>query len=216
MAVFRYNPSEVPKWGQTIVEIIGSKMKSCSDKFKAQIDALMKPDVWSGDAAAKNLKNFEETHTAMVKFINEFGDAYEQAVQTLSTNVRELEHANLGKETNVTPVSLDHVALQEFSTQIATAEVVYDYETISSIQEALAAIKTELEGAYDELLEQIKKVDNGSGMWDGQAAQEERDEMMRILNDNMKAGGKIFSTLQRCIDNINQAAINAYNADKRR
>ncbi len=216
MAVFAYNPEAVKAWANSVVNYLngGSEsVSSCSRRFSEQIEKLVQPNVWTGAAAAKNYQNFMETHQAMIKFINSFGEAFEGAMNSINASVAQLEIANLGVDTNVASKfgSLSYEQISALSAENINKEVVrYDYATIISIGSALNSIVQELEGVKTGLNSKINELNNGSAIWDGNAAESSKESLLATLENNMKA---VLEGLQVCINNISGAAEAAQMAD---
>ena len=216
MAVFAYNPDAAKSWANSVVNYLngGSEsVSSCSRRFSEQIEKLVQPNVWTGAAASKNYQNFMETHQAMIRFINAFGEAFESAMNEINKSVANLEIANLGTDTNVSSKfgSLSYEQITALSTENINKEIVrYDYATITSIGSALNSIVGELEGVKIGLTNKINELNNGSAIWDGNAAEAAKESLRSTLENNMKA---VLAGLQVCIKNIQGAAEAAQLAD---
>ena len=162
----------------------------------------------------KNYQNFLETHQALVNFINSFGDAFQNAMNSVNQSVANLEVANLGTDTNVESAfgTLTYDQLTALSEQNITKDVVrYDYATISEIGSALNQIFTTLQDVNSSLNNKINELNNGSSMWDGEAAESAKENLANVLKTNMT---KVNETLNICIKNISDAAAAAQAADK--
>lgn len=210
MSVFAYNPDSARTWANSVIEYLnggGESINSCSKKFNEQLETLVQPNVWTGDAALKNYQNFLETHQALIQFINSFGQAFEEAMNSVSSDIAEMENRNLGTDSNVANLSLNYAQLSELSeSNIRSDEVRYDYEKISSIGEALKNIRNELESVSSSLKKKIEELNNGSSIWDGNAAENAKENLSNCLNTNMQ---KALESLDVCINNIKVAADNA-------
>ena len=89
--------------------------------------------------------------------------------------------------------------------------VTYNYNAISEIGESLKQINSQLETVVNEKLKtEINKLNDGSKVWDGDAAQGAKDSLLNTLTTNMQ---KVTECLQVCIDNISSAAKEAQAAD---
>ena len=216
MAVFAYNPDAAKSWANSVVNYLNGGSESvsaCSRRFSEQIEKLVQPNVWTGAAAAKNYQNFMDTHQAMIKFINSFGEAFEGAMNSINKSIAELEIANLGADTNVTSKfgSLSYEQISALSMENINKDVVrYDYATIMEIGTALNSIVGDLETIKTGLNNKINELNNGSAIWDGNAAEAAKESLINTLNNNMKA---VLEGLQICIKNINEAASAAQMAD---
>ena len=216
MSVFAYNPETAKVWANSVVEYLNGgneSINACSKKFSEQIEKLVQPNVWTGAAAAKNYQNFLETHQAMINFVNNFGNAFEEAMNSVNTSVTNLEVANLGADTNVSSTfgTLTYDQLATLSEENINKDIVrYDYATISSIGTALNQILTTLETVNSNLSSKINELDNGSQIWDGNAAANAKETLLSTLKTNMD---KVFETLNVCITNISSAAEAAQMAD---
>lgn len=216
MSVFAYDPESAKAWANSVVNYLNGgneSISACSKKFSEQIEKLVQPNVWTGAAASQNYQNFLETHQALVKFVNNFGSAFEQAMNSVNKNVASLEVSNLGKDTNVSSAfgSLSYDELTTLSEENISKDVVrYDYATISGIGSALNGILTTLESVNSNLTNKINELNNGSSIWDGDAAESAKENLSRTLKTNMD---KVMETLNVCIKNISSAAEAAQKAD---
>ena len=212
MAIFRYDPARINSWSNKIARYLDENIASCSKKFSEQMDLLAQPNVWTGAAAAKNYINFTETQAALIKFINSFGTAFQEAMVSVNENVAELEVSNLGTNTNVAgSLNLSYNNLETNVPETIRQEaVVYDYSTIIEIGSSLNTIKGELTEVYSNLKTEISYVNDNSGLWDGNAAASAREQLESTLTTNMDA---VLENLEVCINNISKAAQNAQNAD---
>ena len=89
-----YDPNLVKEWANNVVGCLNGgaeSVSSCSKKFSQQIEELVKPDVWTGSAAWQNYHNFLDTHKALITFINSFGNAFQEAMNSVAKNIAELE-----------------------------------------------------------------------------------------------------------------------------
>lgn len=213
MSVFRYDPTLVNNWSNAVVEYLNGDIQRCSSDFNSQIEALIQPGVWTGAAASQNYHDFMDTHNAMLKFINAFGAAFQEAMTSVSKNVADLEIANLGADTNVAgSLNLNYQQMNEYAEQnINKDAVIYDYAAIVSIGSELNSIRTNLSDVYEKLKTKIAEVNNGSGLWDGDAAAKAQEELSSTLTTNMS---KVLEYLDKCISNIKTAGENAQNADR--
>ena len=217
MSVFAYDPEKVRAWSNSVVEFLNGgyeSIRECSNKFNEQVEALVQPNVWTGAAAAQNYQNFLDTHNAMVNFINNFGSSFEQAMNKVNANVAELEVSNLGADTNVSNSfgSLTYDQLQSMSEENINKNVVrYDYAVISKIGQELNKILSTLKDTSTKLESKIDELNNGSSMWDGNAAETAKETLTNVLKTNMNV---VFETLNICISNISAAAEAAQNADR--
>ena len=217
MAVFAYDPALAKNWANEVVNYLNGGSESfheCSRKFSEQIEALVQPNVWTGAAAAKNYQNFLETHQAMINFINAFGDAFQNAMNSINQNIASLEVANLGADTNVSTAfgTLSYDQLSALSEENINKEVVrYDYAAIVSIGGVLNNIYTTLQTVNTNLTNKINELNSGASIWDGDAAGNARDELSNTLNTNMT---KVFENLNICINNIKTAGEAAQVADQ--
>lgn len=216
MSVFAYNPDAVKTWASSIINSINGgsdSISGCSKKFSEQIEKLVQPNVWTGAAASKNYQNFLEAHQALIKFANNFGNAYEEAINSINKNVANLEVANLGSDTNVSSSfgTLTYEQINVLSEQNISKEIVrYDYATISEIGTALNSILNDLESVNNNLNSRINELNNGSGMWDGTASEKAKESLSNTLKTNMD---KVMEILNICISNISKAAEAARTAD---
>ncbi len=216
MSVFAYNPESAKAWATSVINYLNGGAESingCSKKFSEQIEKLVQPNVWTGAAAAKNYQNFLETHQALVNFVNSFGEAFEQAMNSINASVANLEVANLGTNTNVASTfgTLSYDQLTTLSQQNINQDVVrYDYATISGIGSALNSILQSLEQINGSLNAKINELNNGSSIWDGNAAESAKQSLSSTLKTNMD---KVVEALNVCIKNISDAAEAAQTAD---
>ena len=216
MSVFAYDPSAAKNWAEKVVEYLnggGDSVSTCSKKFSQQIETLVQPNVWTGSAASKNYQNFMETHTSMINFINSFGSAFQDAMNSVNQSVSGLEVANLGADTNVSSSfgTLTYDQLSALSETNINKEVVrYDYATIVSVGEQLKSIYQTLQRVNEGLKSKINELDSGASIWDGDAAGRAKESLTSTLNTNMP---KIFDNLNICISNIKEAGEAAKMAD---
>ncbi len=218
MSVFAYDPEAVRTWGNTVINYLngGSEsISSCSKRFSQQIENLVQPNVWTGAAAHQNYQNFLETHQALINFVNNFGQAFESSMNSINANVANLETSNLGTTTNVSSFgNLSYDQLSQLSEENIKQDVVkYDYAAITSIGSELNSIFTDLEGINEKLRNKISELNNGSSIWDGDAAENAKETLLEILQSNMT---KVNEALQICISNIKTAAEAAQAADSGR
>ena len=214
---FVYEPIAAKNWANSVVESLngggGESVKSCSTKFNEQMEKLVQPNVWTGAAAAKNFQNFMETHNALVRFSNEFGNSFSEAMNNVAKSIENLEVSNLGADTTVASNfgQLSFTQLTEMSEANINKEIVtYDYGIISEIGASLANIKTTLEGVKAQLSTLLARLNSGEKIWDGNAAQNARETLTNVLDTNMN---QIFEALNTCINNISEAAAAAQTAD---
>ena len=155
-----------------------------------------------------------DTHNALIRFSNEFGQSFSQAMTDVAKSIADLEIANLGADTTVTSNfgQLNFSQITEMSEANINKEVVtYDYGVISEIGTALSSIKGNLEGVKNTLDSELAKLNSGSGIWDGNAAEIAKETLTNVLNTNMS---QIFEALNTCISNISAAAEAAQMADQ--
>ena len=98
-----YNPEKFKVWANDVMSYIDGasvSINTCSKDFGRQMENLVQPGVWSGDAAKTNYNLFKETHDALVQLTNNFGKAFEEAMNDVNANLKNLEVTNLGKMTN--------------------------------------------------------------------------------------------------------------------
>ncbi len=212
-----YEPTAAKNWANAVVECLNggpASVKGCSMKFNEQIEKLVQPNVWTGAAAAQNFQNFMDTHNALIHFANEFGSSFSQAMMDVAKSIADLEVANLGADTTVSSNfgQLNYSQITEMSAANINKEVVtYDYGVISEIGSALASIKGNLEDVKTKLDSELSKLNSGSGIWDGNAAEGAKETLTNVLNTNMS---QIFEALNTCISNISAAAEAAQMADQ--
>lgn len=216
MSVFAYDPEAAKAWANKVVEYLNGGSESvsaCSKKFSEQIEKLVQPNVWTGAAASKNYQNFLETHQALINFVNNFGNAFQEAMNSVNASVANLEVANLGADTNVSSTfgTLSYDQLTQLSQENINKDVVrYDYATISGIGNALNSIYSSLESINSSLSSKINELNNGSSIWDGNAAESAKENLSSTLKTNMD---KVMEALNVCIKNISTAAEAAQTAD---
>lgn len=217
MAVFAYNPVTVSSWSKEVLNKLNGETESvneCSKKFNEQIEKLVQPNVWTGAAASQNYQNFMETHQALITFVNKFGMAFEEAMNSVNRSVNELEVANLGRDTNVLETfgTLNYNQISALSEENINKEVIrYDYAAIIDIGNVLNQIKGTLEKVSESLKVKINELNNGTSMWDGEAAEKSKERLQQTLTTNMQ---KVFESLNVCINNITAAAKDAQAADR--
>ncbi len=220
MATIIYDSARMKQWSNEVIGLIdgtngGDSIKNCADKFYAQIEVLVQPNVWTGAAAVKNYNDFKATYNTLIDFSNEFGKDFGDAMEKIAKNINSLELANLGSDTSVsstfgdvTLANLDEMTNQNIAKEIVT----YDYDKISAISTELDAIKISLENVKKSLMDKIAKIDNDSDMlWEGNAAGEFKSIILNCVNTNMP---DIINGLDRCISNIKTAGENAQAADR--
>ena len=215
MAVFKYVPEGMTKWVNQILDDIGGDgqtLKTASDKFKEQIDALLVDGVWTGSAAQANFDNFLATHNAFVKFANDFMTKFKDSITTLNTQVGQLETNNLGNADNVVLNEFSELELSDMDTKtISVDSVTYDYGKISEIGGKLDKIRVDLAIFQTNINTHLGWINDGSGSyWEGNAAESAKIALQDCVKSNME---EINSALETCINNIRQAGINAQTAD---
>lgn len=218
MSTFSYDPNAAKAWANSILNYLNGGSESisvCSRKFNEQTEKLVQPNVWTGPAALKNYQDFLETHQALVRFVNSFGEAFEQAMNSINTSVSNLEIANAGGVGNSISSnfgSLSFEQLTNLSQENINKDVVrYDYVTITSIGSALNNIYGTLESVNTSLNNKINELNNGSSIWDGNAAEKAKETLSETLRSNMS---KVLEALNICIKNIQEAAEAAEMADR--
>lgn len=217
MSVFQYDPSLAKTWSQAVVNYLdgdGESVRACSQKFSQQMEVLVQPNVWTGAAAYQNYQNFMETHNAMIKFINQFGMAFEEAMRNVTASIQELEVSNLGKNTNVSSNfgTLSYQQISELAqANINQEHVTYDYAQIMSIGENLKSIRSSLDSVVASLKSKINELASGAGIWEGDAATSARENLLSTIERNMP---EIISALEKCDQNISAAGQNAQAADR--
>ena len=157
-----------------------------------------------------------DTHNALIKFINSFGDSFQEAMNSVNKSVANLETSNLGADTNVSSAfgNLSYDQLATLSEEnVNKSEVRYDYATISSIGSALKNIESSLENIHTGLKSKIQELNSGASIWDGDAAESAKNNLINTLESNMK---QVFESLNICISNISKAAEAAQIADSGR
>lgn len=212
MSIFRYDPNAIRTWSNKVARYMDEDIQNVSNRFKAQIDALVQPGVWTGDAALKNYQNFVDTHNALTNFINNFGESFQNAMNAVNQNVADLEDSNLGVNSNAKEaLNLTYSNISDIEPEtIKSDTITYDYGQIQSIGEELAKIKNDLTEVYANLKNAIQEINNNEGLWDGDAAERARDELTSTLTSNMD---KVLQCLEVCISNIKFAGENAAAAD---
>lgn len=216
MSVFTYDPEAVNRWAKGVIDFIngGSEsIASCSKKFGEQIEKLVQPNVWTGTAAKQNYQNFLDTHQALIDFSNKFGMAFEEGIKNVNVSVGNLEAANLGQtSTSSSFGSLNFNQISALAVENIKTDVIrYDYATIASIGVELNNIAVTLSNVNQNLDSKVKELNNGSGIWDGDAAERNKNELVNVLKTGMD---KITETLNICIKNIKDAAESARNIDR--
>lgn len=217
MSVFAYNPEAAKAWANSVVNYLdggAESVNACSKKFNEQLEKLVQPNVWTGPAALKNYQDFLTTHNALVSFVNKFGEAFEEAMNSVNQSVSNLEVSNAGGTGNSiasTFGTLSFDQLSELSSQnIDTGVVRYDYATISSIGSELNSILSSLESIKTSLSSKIGELNNGNAVWDGTAAESAKETLNNTLSTGMAA---VMEPLNVCISNISAAAEAAQMAD---
>lgn len=218
MSVFAYDPTAVSRWANEVISYLkegSNSIEGCSKKFGEQMEKLVQPNVWTGTAAKQNYQNFLECHKALVVFTDSFGAAFQESMTKINANVGALEAANLGiSEATNSFGSLDYTqlsALAEDNIDVSTNVIRYDYATIADIGSNLKSINTTLGEVKDSLISKINELNNGTSIWDGDAAENNRQELTRVINENMN---KAIPLLETCIANISNAAEAAQQADR--
>lgn len=217
MSVFAYNPEAAKSWANAVVNYLNGGAESVegvSKKFNEQIEKLVQPNVWTGTAALQNYQNFLDTHQALVNFINGFGQTFEEAMNELNKSVAQLETSNLGNASGISSSfgTLTYNQLSALSQENINKDVVrYDYATIQGIGTALNGILSSLTTINERLVSEINKLNNGSSIWDGNAAESAKESLSTTLKNNMD---KVIEALNVCIKNISGAAEAAQAADQ--
>ena len=217
MSIFAYDPNATKAWANRVVNYLNGGTESISNisrKFNEQIENLVQPNVWTGAAASKNYQNFLETHQALVNFSNSFGQAFEESMNAINKSVSNLEISNLGSDSNVSTSfgTLTFDQLSALSQENINKNVVrYDYAKIINIGSNLNSIYNSLEQVYSGLESKINELNNGSSIWDGDAAENAKRTLLNTLKTNMD---KVLESLRVCINNIKNAAEAAQVADR--
>ena len=210
MSIFTYDPERVRTWSKSIVESLNgadNSINSCSKKLSAQIAELVQPNVWTGQAAAQNYQNFLTAHQSMINFINHFGESFKNSMNKVNQSISSLE-----ADANVSFGSLDYDQIRLLSEEnVNTSFVRYDYNKIIQIGLVLDNINVDLQNINNILINKLNELNNSTGMWDGEAAEFVKEELIDILRTNM---AKIYDNLNICIKNIKEAAISAQAIDR--
>lgn len=217
MSVFAYNPESAKVWADSVVTYLNGDSNSiyaCSKKFDEQIERLVQPNVWTGAAASQNYQNFMAMHQALINFTNSFGEAFQEAMNSINKNIASLEISNLGADTNVSTTFgiLTYNQLSQLSEEnVNKVEVRYDYATITSIGSELSKIEATLEEVSGNLKRKIEELNSGVSIWDGDAAENVKENLLNVVDTNMST---VSESLQLCIGNISAAAEAAQLADQ--
>ena len=217
--MFIFNPAEVRTWaGRVLNNFNGGDSNTaigCSKEFGQQLEKLVQPNVWTGDAAKKNYQDFIETNNMMVALINDFGRKFEESLNQAARLVSDMEVANLGADTTVVASygGLSYEQLSELSQSSFNTDVVrYNYTAISEIHDALTSILRRLDDTvFKNTVDRLNEIGHGTGdIWEGTAAQTANQSLVAFLN---KYKEEIDAQFSRCINNINQALQNAQQLD---
>lgn len=211
-----YDPSSFKQWCDRVIDcLIGesSSIKICSNKFTEQMTKLREPGVWSGAAAAQNYDNFVKTHRDLLQFVNRFGLAFQEVMNTFKNKISSLENINLATLTNVESFGeVIYSNISDFNEDVVNKEVVeYKYDVILTISQELKTISSMLLQVNNSLIHEIETLNNGNKVWDGNAAQNTKETLSNILKTSME---EITNDLNICIKNIEIAAQNAKGADR--
>ena len=213
MAIFTFDPEGVRVWCNNIIECLNgdfNSVKCCSKKLDEQLEILIQPNVWTGEAAYENYQKFLETHQSLLNFVNRFGIAFEESMNEISRGVVNLESISEDNKNNFGRLSFSQIS--ELSMLNVKKDVVtYDYVQISNVCFTLKSILLELEAINNNMNKKLDELNNGSGIWDGEAAENAKQLLSSILKNNMKI---VFDNLNCCINNISIAAENAKLVDR--
>ncbi len=209
-----YNPEKFKVWANDVMSYIDGasvSINTCSKDFGRQMENLVQPGVWSGDAAKTNYNLFKETHDALVQLTNNFGKAFEEAMNDVNANLKNLEVTNLGKMTNTANYgNLSAAQIEEAANMnVATEEVVYDYGKMENISSELNTINQKLDGVVEEMKKKIATLTT-SGAMTGASANEIVSKLTASIATNYS---KASESIGKCIQNIKQAGENARNVD---
>lgn len=209
-----YNPDKFKAWANEVMSFIDGasvSINSCSKLFGGEMEKLVQPGVWSGDAAKKNYELFKQTHDALVKLTNGFSKAFEEGMNGVNASLKSLELTNLGSDTNTANYgNLNATQIEEAALlNVATDEVVYDYGKMDSISETLKSINQKLDGVVTDMKKKISSLTT-SGAMTGASANELVSKLNECITTNYDAASE---SIGKCVANINQASRNARNAD---
>ncbi len=217
MATFAFDPEKAKIWANSVVSYLNGENNSiyaCSKKFDEQIEKIIDFKLWTGSAAAQNYQNFMDTHQALIDFTNSFGNAFEEAMNSVNKNIASLEISNLGSDTNVSSSfgEVMYNRISELSEMSVNKEKVkYVYDDIASIGSELSKIELTLEEVKENLKLKLEELNNGSEAWDGNAAERAQENLLNVVDTNMSV---VSESLQICISNISASAEAVRLADK--
>lgn len=211
-----YNPSEFPRWVETINGIMGSgqnksetSIGAVRDKMADLLSTLRNPSVWRGPSAVTNLKDFKEALESMVVFINKFGNSFDEATNDFSERISKLETSNAA---NISVESTTYTNIQDIDEKEVQSETVgYDYSQILRIASELSEIKANLLKDNEDINNQLKRIQSPEELWNGNLANQHKQDLTNVLNENFP---EIIAKLDKCISNINSAAENAKTTDQ--
>ncbi len=220
----KFNPTAASTWTKSMIAYLsgdgggdasgGGSVGGEAARLKEQMNNLLQPNVWTGAAAMKNFENFVETYNSMVRFVNQFGEAFKEAMKDVATKIGSLEAANLAESGDYVSAPFGDVTYENIAnmdtTSIDTENVVYDYGIITGIGAIMNSIRVCLENHVNALKNLLEQIGSDSDTWGGTAAENTKSELLNIINSNMPA---IYESLDLCINNIKTAAENAQNLD---
>lgn len=213
--VFRYDPSLIIQWVKDIDSLIageGLDVRSFASEvrdFQNAMSELVQPGVWEGSAAYANYNNMYEALTYMIKFFNNFNASFVAAIKSANDQIAQLEISNLGSDTNLSGMltNAEAQSISAFAADLANKEkVVYDIAKISMVGATFKKLQSEMSITASRLTQFISKLDNGTGMWDGNAATNVKSQLTSVVQSN---SNDIFNAIQKCINNIIEAGASA-------
>jgi uncharacterized protein YukE len=207
---FSFDKERIINWSNDISNYLNGStdsIQSCSLKFSEQLQKLVQPGVWTGAAASKNYMTFVDTHDRFVALINSFGNTYEEQMKKIISRVSEIDEISVDGTLLKIFGPLNFEQLKTLSSQNINKSIIeYDYDALDSINTTLNSIYGDLLFIKKELTIRLEQLNDGSSLWDGQAAEVAKNELLTVLNFNMD---KVVESLYLCMDNIGQAMDNA-------
>ncbi|MDE6284997.1 MAG: hypothetical protein K2M17_04555 [Bacilli bacterium] len=215
---FCWNPEGAQAWADGVIDFLNgpsNSVRSCSNQFSEQVRDLIEGRLWVGSAARQNYKNFYNAQEALKNFTDKFGRTFSEAMDSISVSIARMESNNLGSDTNAATAfgDLTYDEIEEIANLTVDDSITkYSKNKIVGIADQLGNILNTLQGIQANLEDKVKELNRGDEtIWDGEAAEETKQTLSRVLNEGMN---EIHSTFTTCINNVRAAAENAISGDR--
>lgn len=208
-----YNTAKITDWATNVRNILGNDKTnvntfgSCRNRLMGYLNDLKDPNVWRGPAAYQNLKEYKEMLDSFITFTNKFGTAFDGITHALGSTISVCQGLILTEEEQT---QLTENLEQSDDQNIDIDKVVYDYTKMSEIFNGLTEVQKNMFNAKQNLLDEINKLNNGSGLWDGNVAYTAK---IKLTSEVEFRYADFIKKLDVVLNNIKAASDNARKTD---